>query len=283
MKKNKRQEIFSEAFPPDNNGGRKKLLSLSNSHNLLKDIKINKEAIIYKPISKVYINEVKKLHKEWFPVEYDDDYFQKIFENKHGVYFTIGAFYNYDKREIILGLALCEYRPITEYFVKHTSPKAIEEICQNINFQEEVISYLRCEDYNCAYIMTIGVLDECRKLGIGTNLINYINNKALSDKICIGTYLDVIYYNKSAIKFYEKNGFKKVTTLKNYYDLKGVYYDCEVFLKVFTRKEKDNFRDKHSSSLQKILNKLFFPFSAFLKVIIFFLFFQCFRGKIKKE
>ena len=50
MKKNKRQEIFSEAFPPDTNGGRKKLLSLSNSHNLLKDIKINKEAIIYKPI-----------------------------------------------------------------------------------------------------------------------------------------------------------------------------------------------------------------------------------------
>ncbi len=283
MPKNKRQEVYSEAFPPNSMGRRKILLSLSNTHNILKDITINPEEIIYKPISSLYIAEVKKLHKEWFPVEYDDDYFQKIFENKHGIYFSIGAFYNYNKREIILGLALCEYRPICEYFIKHTSSEAIDEICKNINIQEEVISYLRCEDYNCAYIMTIGVLDECRKLGIGTNLVKYILNEALNDRLCVGCYLDVIYYNNSAIKFYEKNGFKKISTIKNYYDLKGDHYDCEVYLKVFTRKEKDDFRKKNFSCFQKILNKLLFPFILFVKVIIFFLFFQCFRGKIKKE
>ena len=282
--KNKKIQIFSEAFPPNKNGERKKLTSLSSYHEMLKDIQINSEDIIYKPLSKSQIDEIQKLHKEWFPIEYENDYFQKIFINENGTYFTIGAFYNVQNKEIILGLALCEYRPISEYFVKHTSPQAIEEICKNIDFNEEVQSYLRCQDYNCVYIMTIGVLDECRKLHIGSNLVNHIINKALLDNICIGVYLDVVYYNLSAIKFYEKNGFKKVATLINYYDINGDYYDCHVFLKIFTRKEKDDFRDKNYTRLRKIINALIItPMNFIYKIIIFILFFQCFRNKIKVD
>lgn len=283
-KNSNKYHIFSEAFPPDKNGQRKKLLSLSSSHEILKDIQIRQEDIIYKPLSKNHIEEIKKLHKEWFPVEYDDEYFENIFINKYGSYFTIGAFYNFQNKEFIIGLALCEFRPVSEYFVKHTSPQAIEEICKNIDFNEEVQSYLRCQEYNCVYIMTIGVLDEYRKLHIGTNLINHIINKALSDNICIGVYLDVVYYNLSAVKFYEKNGFKKVSKLINFYDLNGNYYDCEVFLKIFSRKEKDDFRAKNYSLCRKVINILFItPMNVIYKIIIFFLFFQCFRDKIKVD
>ena len=279
--KNKKKEIFSEAFPPNKSGERKYLTALSSYHDILEGVQINPEEITYKTLSKSHLVEIKKLHKEWFPVEYDDDYFQKIFNNNS--IFTIAAYYNIQNKEIILGMAICQFREVSEYFVKHTSRQVIEEICKNINYKEEVQAYLRCEDFNCMYIMTIGVLDECRKLHIGSNLVKYIIDKALWDNICIGVYLDVVYYNNCAIKFYEKNGFKKVATIKNYYDLKGTLYDCEVFLKIFTREEKDEFRAKNYSILRKIINIALIPLDIIYKIFIFILFCQCFGNKIKTE
>ena len=285
-------DIFSEAFPPDKDGRRPKILTYSSTHDLLKEqndtIKMDPRKIIYKPLTEADITEIKNLHKEWFPIEYDDDYFKKIFINKYSSYFTIGAFYpienNSTKKEIIIGMALCEYRPVSDYFIKHTSREAIKEICHNIDFNEEVSSYLKCQDYICVYIMTIGVLDEYRKLHIGSTLIQKIYEEALIDNLCVGVYLDVIYYNKSAMIFYEKNGFKKVSTIKNYYDIKGKFYDSDVFLKVFSRKEKDEFRRKKYSLCKKLVNIFILtPMNAIYKIIFFILFFQCFRDKIKVD
>ena len=73
--------------------------------------------------------------------------------NKYGNYFTIGAFYLLDNVEIILGMALCEFRGVEDYFIKHTSRDAIKKICRNIDFNEEVTSYLKCQSYNCVYII----------------------------------------------------------------------------------------------------------------------------------
>ena len=292
-KANTSYDIYSEAFPPNKDGKRSKIITYSETHDLLKeqgDGKINElnpEKIIYKPLTESNLSEIKNLHKEWFPIDYDDNYFKKIFINKYSSYFTIGAFYNLENndnnnKEIIIGMALCEYRPVSDYFIKHTSREAIKEICYNIDFNEEVYSYLLCQDYNCVYIMTIGVLDEYRKLGIGSNLIKKIFEEALLDKLCVGVYLDVVNYNKTAMMFYQKNGFKKVSTIKNYYDIKGNFYDSDVYLKVFSRKEKDEFRRKNYSFGRKIINRfVLMPINAIYKIIIFILFCQCFRDKIK--
>jgi len=143
-------------------------------------------------------------------------------------------------------MALCEFRGVEDYFIKHTSRDAIKKICRNIDFNEEVTSYLKCQSYNCVYIMTIGVLDEYRHLHIGSNLIKKISEICLWDNLCVGIYLDVVDYNKAAINFYEKNGFENVAMIKNYYNIKNKFYDSIVYLKIFTRKEKDEFRKKIS-------------------------------------
>ena len=224
---NKKYKIYSEAFPPNEKGERQQLLSLSSFHDMINGININPKEIIYKPLTKNNLLEIKYLHKEWFPVDYDDNFFEEIFDNNCCNYFTIGAFYNIknekinENKEIILGLALCEWEYISDYFIEHTNPKVIEEISKNINITEEVQACLKCQMYHCVYIMTIGVLDGCRQMSIGSNMLNNIFNIALRDDICVGIYLDVIYYNKSAIKFYEKNNFKKVKEIKDYYDLNG--------------------------------------------------------------
>ena len=129
--------------------------------------------------------------------------------------------------------------------------------------------------------MTIGVVDEFRKMNIGSNIVQRIINIGLNDILCIGVFLDVIYFNNSAIKFYKKNLFKKVMTNRNYYNIKGNRYDAYSFLRIFTRKEKDKFRYQNSNLIKKSLDLLINPIFFIFKIIIFCLLFQCFRNKIK--
>ena len=280
-------QIFSEAFPPNKKGRREKQDISSSSHMLLKDTKLDPNNIIYKPLTKQDIEETKNLHKEWFPIKYSDEYFNTIFNSKEGKYFSIGAFYNIineetkEKKEIIIGLALCEWIVGSDYFFKVFGKESALEISKNINYIEEVYSYLKYDDYHCIYIMTIGVLDEFRKMKIGSNIVERIINIGLSDKLCIGIFLDVIYYNYSAIKFYKRNEFKKVKTNKNYYNLSGTKYDAHVFLRIFSRKEKDRFRYKNSNVIKKSIDILLNPIFFIFKIIIFIIFLQCFRNKIK--
>ena len=288
-KKQNKKYLISEAFPPNKKGYREKIYPLSLSHIVLEGTTINPEEIIYKPLTKENIEEIKNLHKEWFPINYSDKFFIDIFDKKKFWYFTVGAFYNFfdeeknEKKEIIVGLALCEWIPISEYFINHTSKEAIKEISKNISYKEEIKSYLKCEDYKCAYIMTIGVVDELRKKNIGTSILNQILDKALTESLCVGVLLDVIYYNYSAIKFYKKNNFKKVSTIKNYYTLNGTKYDSNVFLRIFTKKEKDDFNQKNRNIIQKIINVFLDLFSVIIKFILFIVLFQCFRNKIKTK
>lgn len=282
---NKKITIYSEAFPPDANGHREKLTISSDTHDLMRGVTIDINKIIYKPLNKNQLEEIKNLHKEWFPIDYTDKWYNKIFDDQSGIYFTLGAFYKNEEsdKEIILGLALCEWNYVGDYFRNHTSSKIIKKICENINFSEEIKSYLACEDYRIGYIMTIGVLDEYRKLHIGSKILNVLINQLLYDDLCVGIYLDVVSYNNAAIKFYEKNKFEKATTIKNYYDIKDKVYDSIVFVRIFTRKEKDEFREKHRGICSKVTNIILSPVYLVLKIIFFFIFCQCFREKIKTD
>lgn len=80
--------------------------------------------------------------------------------------------------------------------------------------------------------MTIGVVDECRRLGLGSRLLNhtieYLQNNY---KNCEIIYLHVVDYNETAIKFYERNGFTQHKRLKNHYIIFNKPYDALIFYK----------------------------------------------------
>ena len=56
-------------------------------------------------------------------------------------------------------------------------------------------------------ISNLGVEENYRNKGIGTELLNFIKNKALENN-CTDLYLTVNEENKNAIKLYEKFGFR---------------------------------------------------------------------------
>jgi len=64
-------------------------------------------------------------------------------------------------------------------------------------------------------IIKIGIMKSDQGKNYGTHLITKIKNLSIK-KI----FLEVSSLNKTAIKFYEKNGFKIIGVRKNYYTLK---------------------------------------------------------------
>ena len=71
----------------------------ASSHSYLKDglLKINREKIKLKQLDETSLVELKKLHKEWFPVKYKDNYFLRIFRRN---VVALGAFYRVSDLEL---------------------------------------------------------------------------------------------------------------------------------------------------------------------------------------
>jgi hypothetical protein len=74
---------------------------------------------------------------------------------------------------------------------------------------------------------------------------------------------------------------KKVKEIKDYYEINGKHYDSHVYLRIITRKEKDEFREKNLSYSIKCINKYILnPINYIIKAFLFILLLKCFRKKI---
>ena len=87
----------------------------------------------------------------------------------------------------------------------------------------KIAGFIVARKYNRRHhILSIAVHPDYRKKGVGTMLVNKIKDLD-NDEIS----LYVLTTNKQAITFYEKNGFKCVKKLDNYYstlDTKSAFY-----------------------------------------------------------
>ena len=286
------QLLYSESFPLNEKNERKRMKPVAECHKLLKDIKLDPSQIIYKPLTPNDVDEVKKLHEEWFPVKYEDKIFNDTIVTNMGQFFTVGAFYpkkisENEYTEIILGLALCQWVYVDSYFFNMTNKNLVKEISDNLNYEEEARLFLSPEKYYyCVYILSLGVIDECRKLHIGTQIMKTIFNYSISTPLCLGVYLSVISDNVSGKKFYEKNGFVCANIIKDYYSIEDKKYQGEIYVKIFTRKEKD-LRDKYIDSYlnfrQKMFRRCIKIYYFLVKIFMLVFLCRCFGKKIKTE
>jgi ribosomal protein S18 acetylase RimI-like enzyme len=91
---------------------------------------------------------------------------------------------------------------------------------------------MTCTEHVGAYIMTIGVVDECRRFGLGTKMIDH-TIKILREQWprCEVIYLHVVSYNEAALKFYERNRFIRHSKIINHYFIMEKDYDAIVLYK----------------------------------------------------
>jgi ribosomal protein S18 acetylase RimI-like enzyme len=183
---------------------------------LIENHKPNFEEIKFEKINKSYIMNLLLLHREWFPVNYQRDYFEKFFDDKKK-YSTIGAFITINNKKYLIGSILYEICKQTNF--RNNIP--------NILYEQSIIDYL-CTNKKCAYINTIGVIDEYRKLKVASKLIELMIED-LKNKNIIAIYLHVILHNISAIKFYEKIKWEYSGIIENHYDINERHFDAKVF------------------------------------------------------
>ena len=290
MEEEKEILLYSESYPLNENKERVRPKAISPVHKLLKGVKLDPNKIYYKPLGPEHYEEVQNLHKEWFPVEYPKELFDNSLLHNEGGYIAQGAFYflEEEKKEIILGLIITEWRAVNRSFVHMIDKNTLNEINKSITYEEEVQLYLsKRKYYFINYIASIGVIDECRKMNIGTNLINDVINYVIYYPFCAGVYLDVISDNFIGKKFYEKRGLSCYGKMKDYYTIGDKKYDGEVYVKIFNRKEKDAMKKRQNSMLtfkQKCYKYLIWkPYFLLVKLFMLFCLCRWFNNGIKIE
>nr|KJB26734.1 hypothetical protein B456_004G256900 [Gossypium raimondii] len=85
-------------------------------------------------------------------------------------------------------------------------------------------------DQTLVYILTLGVVDAYRNLGIATALIREVIKYASSIPVCRAVYLHVISYNNPAIHLYTKMSFNCIRRLHGFYLINGQHYDSYLFV-----------------------------------------------------
>ncbi|KAI1301796.1 N-alpha-acetyltransferase 60 [Halotydeus destructor] len=152
------------------------------------------------------IPRVKQLCRDWFPIEYPDQWYEEITSNSK--FFALAVV---DGEEIV-GLIVTEIK--------------LQAQCNRED--QGLLSFQLTRNTWVAYILTLGVVKEYRRQGIATLLLESLI-KNLTDsqytKQCKAIYLHVLTTNQVAINFYERCKFKKFLYLPLYYSINGAAKD----------------------------------------------------------
>ncbi|XP_056168394.1 histone acetyltransferase MCC1-like [Syzygium oleosum] len=84
-------------------------------------------------------------------------------------------------------------------------------------------------EWSLVYILTLGVMDSYRNLGMASSLILEVIKYASSIPTCRAVYLHVISYNFPAIHRYKKMSIECIRRLPDFYLIDGQHYDSYVF------------------------------------------------------
>eukprot|EP01016_Furgasonia_blochmanni_P032080 TRINITY_DN33113_c0_g1_i1.p1 TRINITY_DN33113_c0_g1~~TRINITY_DN33113_c0_g1_i1.p1 ORF type:complete len:205 (-),score=32.28 TRINITY_DN33113_c0_g1_i1:60-614(-) len=121
------------------------------------------------------------------------------------------------KMPVVLGAIVYQYKDISYRYVRFSFDDLWNDFCS-------------------LYILTLGVVNEVRKLGIGSILIRKIVEEGRANYVgrkLRYVYLHVVDYNKTARSFYERNGFYLVGRKREHYTIFDNSYDALVYALYF--------------------------------------------------
>ncbi|XP_029996242.1 N-alpha-acetyltransferase 60 [Sphaeramia orbicularis] len=151
------------------------------------------------------IENVKLLCGDWFPIEYPDSWYQDITSNKK--FFSLAATF----RGGIVGMIVAEIKGRTKVHKE----------------DGDILASSFPVDTQVAYILSLGVVKEFRKHGIGSLLLDSLKEhiSTTAQDHCKAIYLHVLTTNNTAIHFYENRDFRQHHYLPYYYSIRGVLKD----------------------------------------------------------
>ncbi|KAF5895190.1 N-alpha-acetyltransferase 60, partial [Clarias magur] len=151
------------------------------------------------------IDSVKVLCGDWFPIEYPDSWYHDITSNKK--FFSLAATF----KGGIVGMIVAEIKGRTKVHKE----------------DGDILASSFPVDTQVAYILSLGVVKEFRKHGVGSLLLDSLKEhiSTTAQDHCKAIYLHVLTTNLTAIHFYENRDFKQHHYLPYYYSIRGVLKD----------------------------------------------------------
>ncbi|KAL0403927.1 UNVERIFIED_CONTAM: Histone acetyltransferase MCC1 [Sesamum radiatum] len=170
--------------------------------------------IAYRPIRPSDLVVLEKLHSELFPIRYESEFFHNVVNG----------------RDIVSWGAVDRSRPNaqSDELIGFITARIVSAKESEI---EDLLSFDSSKtDQTLVYILTLGVVESHRNLGIASALIHEVIKYASNLSTCRAVYLHVISYNNSAILLYKKMSFQCVRRLYNFYFINGQHYDSYLFV-----------------------------------------------------
>lgn len=170
--------------------------------------------ICYRPIRPSDLMILQKLHADAFPIRYESEFFQNVV----------------NARDIVSWGAVDRSRPNghSDELIGFVTARIVQANESEIG---DLLSYDSAKsDQTLVYILTLGVVDTYRNLGIASSLISEVIKYASNIPTCRALYLHVISYNIPAIHLYKKMSFKCIRRLHGFYLINGQHYDSYLFV-----------------------------------------------------
>jgi len=196
--------------------------------------------------------QIQALHEEWFPVEYQDEFYddlcwhQKMCHSGHDLY-TMVATIPKKMNNNLHGDNKNDDDDHDDDHDNDNNDPSDEQIIAclvgcvlsahklNASSRELLVPSYPHRHSKLFYIMTLGTVTEYRHLGLASQLVQQVADRVIGRDVELGTlYLHVITLNEAAIRFYEnKLGFWRVQEIQDYYTIDGEHYNCYLYAKYF--------------------------------------------------
>jgi len=187
-------------------------------------------------VSESELEEIRQLHYEWFPVLYNDEFYNSIVTGggfAGGDVITVVACMKSDPKKILGLITIAIRRNEKQY-----NPAG--DLMKELGYPDDDGGHNK----NVAYILTLGVVDELRRKGVGKVLLDEgIRKVEETDPNCIAVFLHVIEYNKPAMKFYLRQKFVKFSKYDNFY-----FFDDKIFSGILFYRRVNLSRGSHGVS-----------------------------------
>jgi ribosomal protein S18 acetylase RimI-like enzyme len=178
-------------------------------------------SIRFRPIEPQDRLRIQELHEEWFPVVYQDEFYEQLVLHRmphtgEPLYTCVATDAN-DPDDTVVA---CVVGAVVD--------------AQKLNIASRRLLLSDQERYRrLFYIMTLGTTSKYRQAGLGTAMMKKCIEEVVRDPRCGALYLHVITLNDSAIRFYERLGFWRVQEIPDYYCIDGENYNCYLYAKYF--------------------------------------------------
>lgn len=171
-------------------------------------------AISYRPIRPSDLEVLEKIHTDLFPIRYESEFFHNVVNRCDVISWgAVDCSRPNDQSDELIGFVTAR--------IVMAKDSEVEDLLR---------LDLSMSDQKLVYILTLGVVESYRNLGIATSLIQEVIKYARSIPTCQAVYLHVISYNNSAILLYKKMLFQCVRRLQGFYFIGGRHYDSFLFI-----------------------------------------------------